>query len=342
MAIYPSLPVIVIACIAIPFITFFLGLIFYYMIRKLFARMQARKGPLFLVPGPLRPLLGSSRIFQPLWDILKLFYKETIIPETSNKKLFKAAPIFALACLIIATLFIPIAGHSPLDQFEFSLVLVLYFLMAVPLAIVTGGSGSSSPWGSIGSRREAQLMLAYEVPLIISVFSVSIITESLSLAQIVTFQSTPLRTFLLLNPFAALAALLSMLGLLHLKPFDVPEAEVEVVSGPLTEYSGKLLGIWEMVKVFLIFISVALFVNLFLGGGIVRNLLPTGPLSIIASVIVFLVEAGIVTFVYTVIHVANPRYRIGQSFSWFMKIPLVLAILGLIWSYVVKYVIMLV
>ena len=331
---------IVISCIVIPFIAFFLGIIFYYEIRKLFARMQARRGPWLLIPGPLRPLLGYSRLLQPLWDILKLLYKETIIPETANKKLFKTAPIFALGCLIVATLFLPIAGHSPFDQFEFSLVVVLYLLMVVPLALVTGGSGSSSPWGVIGSRREAELMLAYEVPLIISVFSVAIIADSLSLAKIVSFQNTPLRTFLLLNPFAALATFLSMVGTLHLKPFDIPEAEVELVAGPLTEYSGKLLGVWEMVKAFLIFISTALYVNLFLGGGMVRSLLPAGLPSIIASVIVFLVEAGIVVFVYTIVHVANPRYRIGQSFRWYMKIPLALAILGLIWAYVIKHLIM--
>lgn len=290
-----------------------------------------------LVPGPLRPLIGSSRLLQPLWDILKLLYKETIIPETASKKLFKTAPIFALGCLIVATLFIPIAGHSPFDQFEFSLVVVLYLIIAVPLAIVLGGSASSSPWGAVGSRREAELMLAYEVPLIISIFSVAIITDSLSLAEIVRFQTT-IRVFLLLNPFAALAALLSMVGMLHLKPFDIPEAEVELVAGPFTEYSGKLLGVWEMVKVFLIFISATFYVNLFLGGGVV-TFLPSGLAAIIASVTVFIMEAGIVVFVYTVVHVANPRYRIDQSFRWYMKIPLVLAVLGLIWAYMVTYLI---
>ncbi|MFQ6075378.1 MAG: complex I subunit 1 family protein [Candidatus Bathyarchaeia archaeon] len=337
MAVYPPLPVIVISCIAIPSIAFFLGVIFYYEIRKLSARMQSRRGPWFLVPGPLRPLLGFSRLVQPLWDVLKLLYKETIIPETASKTLFKISPIFALGCLIAATLFVPIAGRSPFDQFEFSLVVVLYLIMAVPLALVTGGSASSSPWGGVGSRREAELMLAYEVPLIISIFSVAMMADSLSLAEIVRFQNVPIRIFLILNPFAALAALLSMVGMLHLKPFDIPEAEVELVAGPLTEYSGRLLGIWEMVRTFLIFISTTLYVDLFLGGGVIRDLLPTGLPSILATIIIFFVQSGIVAFAYTIVHTTNPRYRIDQSFTWYMKIPLASATLGLIWAYAVAH-----
>lgn len=358
MAVYPPIPIIIVSCIAIPLIAFVLGVLLYYEIRKLFARMQSRRGPLLLVPGPLRPLLGTSRIFQPLWDILKLLNKETTIPETANKTIFKAAPYLALVCLIITTLLIPIAGHSPFDQFEFSLVLILYLLIAVTLALVLGASGSSSPWASIGSRREVELMLAYEVPLIISIFSVALMTGlpesglegviptlpgSLSLAELVRFQNVHYiqilgfkipALFLLLNPFAAIAALLAIAGKLHIKPFDIPEAEVELVAGPLTEYSGKLLGVWEIVKMFLIFVSTTLYIDLFLGGGIV-TLLPPGLPSIIASVIVFLIEAGIVVFVYTVLHTANPRYKIEQVFRWFLKYPLVLAILGLIWAYII-------
>ena len=332
MAVYPSIETAAFFMFSAPLVAFLLGVAYSYEVRKVFARLQSRRGPWFIVPSALRSTFGFSRTLQPLYDILKLLYKETLVPKSANKQLFKFSPYLALVCLIIATWFIPLAGYSSFGAFEFSLVVVLYLLLAVPIAFILGGAGSSSPWGVLGGRREAELMLAYEVPLVIGIFSTAIMANSLSLAEIVSFQTQRL-PFIFLNPFAAIAVFSALVGKLHLKPFDIPEADVEIVAGPITEYSGKLLGIVEAVRAILVFACVALFTNVFLQGGLVFS----GYISSLFSAILFIVQGFIITFLISLVHAANPRYRIDQAFAWYTRIPLAASLMGLVWAYAVKY-----
>jgi len=318
--------------ISAPVIAFLLGVAYCYEVRKVFARLQSRKGPWFIVPSALRPMLGFSRMLQPLYDILKLLYKETLVPTSANKQLFKIAPYLALISLVIATWFIPFAGYSSFGAFEFSLVVILYLILAVPMTFVVGGAGSSSPWGVLGARREAELMLAYEVPLVIGIFAAAIMANSLSLAEIVNFQKQRL-PFIFLNPFAAIAVFLAFVGKLHMKPFDIPEADVEIVAGPITEYSGKLLGIVEIVRTILIFVCAALFTNVFLQGGLVFS----GSLSPLFSVVLFIVQGSLITFFISLVHAMNPRYRIDQAFGWYARIPLATSLIALAWAYAIKF-----
>lgn len=344
------------ACIVIPIVAFFGGVLCWFAIRKFTARMQARLGPLLSVPKPLRPVVGSTRILQPFWDILKLFYKESVIPATARKRLFVTMPYVALICTILVTWFIPIAGVSPFDQFSFSLLVVMYLMVVVPLAFVVGGVASSSPWGVLGSSREVKLVLAYEIPFVLGVFSVALMAGfpaasgdllpslpgTLSLAELVVFQTTHQLNFfgvllpawfIILNPFSAAAVFLSLIGKIGLKPMDISDAEVEIVAGAYTEYSGKLLGIHEMVHTFLLFITTTLFVDLFLGGGAVR--VPFfGIPSLVWSIIVYAIMMVITLLVLSIVNTANPRFRIDQAFKWYLKLPLALAIIGLAWTYI--------
>jgi NADH-quinone oxidoreductase subunit H len=327
---------IVIGVISIP-VAFFLGVVYSYGLRKFTARIQSRRGPFFLVPPPLRPLLGISRVWQPFYDVAKLCYKETVIPEGARKALFKAAPYFAVICSIIAILFLPIAGFSALGEFDPSIIIVILVIIGVPLLVTVGGSASSSPWGVIGARREVEMMLAYEVPIVLSALAASITANyAHSFNGIIDFQKNHL-PLLLLNPFAAVAMFLGLMGKLNLKPFDIADAEVEVVAGPYTEYSGKLLGILEIAKIFLIFIVSTLFINLFLGGGIIGDL--TTPVSIVLSIIIYLVEAVFLVLVLSILHAANPRYRIDQGFKWYLRIPLILSIIAIIFAFATRIVI---
>lgn len=346
---------VVSACIVIPIIAFFGGVLCWFAVRKFTARMQSRLGPLLSVPKPLRPVVGSTRILQTFWDILKLFYKETIIPATARKKLFVTMPYFALICMIIATWFIPIAGVSPFDQFSFSLLVIMYLMLVIPLAFVVGGVASSSPWGVLGSAREVKLVLAYEIPFVLGVFSVALMAGfpaasgdliptlpgTLSLAELVVFQTTHQIDFLgillpawfiILNPFSTVAVFLSLIGKVGLKPMDISDAEVEIVAGAYTEYSGKLLGIHEMIRTFLLFLLVTLFVDLFLGGGVVRVAFLGIP-SLVWSILVYLIESIVVLLFLSIANAANPRFRIDQAFKWYLKLPLALAMTGLAWTF---------
>ncbi|MEM2942962.1 MAG: NADH-quinone oxidoreductase subunit H, partial [Candidatus Bathyarchaeia archaeon] len=134
--------------------SFFLGVIYNYEIRKVSARLQSRRGPWLIVPKPLRSSFGMTRLLQPLYDILKLLYKESLMPRTVRAHVYRSAPYVALICLASASLLTPLAGYSPFGSFRMSLVAVLYLLLGVPMAFILGGSSSPSPWGVVGSQRE--------------------------------------------------------------------------------------------------------------------------------------------------------------------------------------------
>ncbi len=356
MAVYLPLWETVIICFTLPVAGFFLGVLFQSLIRKFTARFQGRRGPWYIVPKSLRPVVGSTRILQPFWDIMKLMYKQTLIPSTAQRKIFMSAPFVAAASLIIAIWFIPVIGVSAFGPFEFSLIVTLYLMLIVPLTIVASGAASSSPWGAIGSYREVILTLAYELPFIIGIFSTAMLTGiltpvygglplipgSLSITDIVNFQASHSISFfgfkipaffIILNPFAAVAILMSLIGKLKIKPMDIPDAEVEVIAGAYTEYTGKLLGVYEMAKIFLLFVSLTLFIDMYLGGALI-TVDYLGVPSFIWSGIVFGVEAIILILIISVVNAANARFRIDQAFTWYMKIPLALSLIGLVWPYI--------
>jgi NADH-quinone oxidoreductase subunit H len=308
-------------------ISFILGIFYSFFFRKVYARLQARKGPLLIVPKEVRKVLGFSRILQPFYDVLKLLYKETLVPKTANKKLFKSAPCIALGGIILSVFFIPISNLSFLGHYKFSLIIVSYLLLIPSLSIIIGGYSSSSPWGAIGAHREVELMLIYEIVQILSIFSVAIIVNSFSISDIIEFQKNHM-PLIALNPFAAIAFLFAIVGKLRIKPFDIADASVEVVAGPETEYSGKLLGILELGRIFLIFIYTTLFIDLFIGGGIA--FLPQ---------ILFIFESLVLLFILALINAVNPRYRLDQAFRWYLKYQVPIGIMAIAWSYFMKFII---
>ncbi|MCD6510592.1 MAG: NADH-quinone oxidoreductase subunit H [Thermoprotei archaeon] len=305
-----------------PCISLIAGLAYSYELRKLLARMQHRRGPYLIMPRDLRRGLGVSRFWQPLYDIIKLWHKQTLIQESSIKTWFILSPIIALLLSIVSTWFLVIPGlNSPLSWTPLSAIIVFMILAFVPVFWVVGAASSGSPWALIGARREAELFLAYEIPLISAIISVAILASDLTIRGIVAKQGVP---YLLVNPLAGVAFMLAILGKLHLKPFDIPEADVEIVSGPFTEYSGKMLALIEVTKVLLLFQLSGLFVDLFLAGG--------WPSSNVLGALFFFALAAIVVFLLTLISALMPRYRIDQAVSFYTKLTLVISILSLAWS----------
>ena len=302
-----------------------------YWNRKLYARMQSRLGPLLVMYRELRNMLGSSRILQPLYDIAKLWGKQTIVPESARGVVFKAAPILALLAASAAVLVAPVCGLSALGFLEYSLIALIYLLTAVSFCWVVGAAASSSPWGAIGGRREAELFLGYEVPLMVSLFSAAILAGSESLNGLLEFQ----RAFLpaiLLNPLAAFAMFFAILGKLHLKPFDIPDAEVEIVAGPFTEYSGKLLSLIYFTRMLLFYLLPTVFVDAFLSGGLFfKGVLY--PLNIP----VYLGLCFLLMFLLSTIHAAMPRYRVDQGFKFYLKYVWPVAFAGLALSITLVY-----
>lgn len=319
--------------IVLPVSIFIFGVLLEYILRKISARVQFRLGPMFIIHNDLKPIFGSTRVLQPLYDVLKLFYKETIIPKTARKFLFIFSPVISLICLLFSSYFLSYFGFTLLGFNETSIEFIIYLIVCSTFFLIVGGLSSGSPWGIIGSKREIELFILYEFAFISSVFSIAILAGSFSVFEIVNTQ-VEYYPFILLNPFAAITLILAIIGKLHLNPFEIPEANVEVVAGQFSEYSGKLLALVLTSRYILLSILSILFVDLFLSGGIIIKTMYLQ--SIIINFIVFVILCIIVVIITSLIHLLTPRFRIDQAFSWSIKFLLPLSIWSIIFSFIIR------
>jgi NADH-quinone oxidoreductase subunit H len=205
------------------------GFVGEYVDRKLYARFQNRVGPPW---------------YQPLADSIKLLTKEVIIPAGADRVMFRLMPILSLAAAVAALFYIPLWSAAPgavLHAFEGDLVVVLYLLTIPTLAFFLGGWYSQSLFAAIGSVRALTQLFAYEVPLFMAVLAPSVIAGTWSLSGMATFYNDH-PALALTNLLGFAVALVALLGKLEKVPFDIPEAETEIVGGTFTEYSGRLLA----------------------------------------------------------------------------------------------------
>lgn len=283
----------------VPILGFILGAIFYWLFRKIRARLQARRGPPW---------------YQTFADILKLLSKESITPEVANKTFFYLAPLLAFTGYLVALLQLPIMGvHPPLPG---DLIVVLVFLTIPGIAIVLGGLSSGSTYGAFGSSREIALLVAGEIPFVISALVTAIQARSANILDIVSVQSQ-LGPMAFHYPFATISFVIGMLLKLGRKPFDIPDAEVEIVTGPYTEYSGSLLGLFEISNALRWFVVPAFAVCLFFSGGLGNPLL---------FIILCLALVVLVSFIDAI----NARYRIDQAFRSVLTWATLLALIDIV------------
>ncbi len=270
------------------------GLVVEFIDRKLYARLQNRQGPPW---------------FQPLADIIKLASKETIIPCEADSRIFRLLPVFALASASTAFIYVPVWGTKSLFPFEGDLIVVLYLLTIPTVTFFLAGWHSTSLFASIGSVRALTQLFAYEVPLFIALLGPALLSGSWSLSGISAFyMSNPLLA--LFNIPAFLVALVAVQGKLERVPFDIPEAETEIVGGTFTEYSGRLLAIFRMsIDVEMIVVSAilaAVFIPFFV---------PAIPLL---GFVVFIAKTLFIVFLLALMRTVLARLRIEQmiNFCW--------------------------
>ena len=282
------------------------GLVLKGLDRRLAARLQARVGP---------PLA------QPFYDLVKLGRKRTMVPDIAAEPVFLGAPLIGAVSMLLAAALVPIPGvytPSPL----LGDLLVLLYLLAVPaVVLMVAGSASGSPFGAIGFSREMALMIAYEGPLVLVVAAVALRTGSFSLADIVAYQQA--HGSFLFDPVmwpAILAFLAFYPANLGIVPFDIPEAETEVLEGPLLEYSGPALGLFKVMSALKAVVVLGLGVALFFPAA------PDGA----AGLLVYLAKLVVLMLIgVTVLRVSMGRMRIDQAFTFFLKWPLALSALSL-------------
>jgi len=251
------------------------GLLYEGIARKLTARMQNRVGP---------------PIWQPFFDWFKLMFKENITPRSGTGFLLTLCPVAAFAVSLTLVIFIPISGHA-LAYFRGNLLVFIYLSIMLSLSWAMAGFASGSPFGSVGSIREITQMFAYEFPFVVSLLTIGMVTD---------FTIKPFLAWQF--PLATLALLVSLQGKLNLPPFHIPDAEQEIVAGPLVEYSGARLGMFSLARAAGLFAFISLGAVLFFGG---------------AGFPMFWAVSFALLVLVTVIRTIFARIRIDQSFRLF-------------------------
>ena len=288
-------------------LTAVLGLFASWVDRKVTARVQYRVGP---------PLT------QPFYDILKLLGKETVIPAGAARTTFLAAPLLGIASVALVSTLLWVNTIQPTQSFLGDLIVAVYLLTLPSLCLIVGGFASGNPLASLGASREMKLVLSYELPFILAVVVPVIVSGfSLNLGEILLFQveNGPIA----LQPSGFLALLVTLLCVqakLALVPFDIPEAETEIVGGPLIEYSGAPLAVFRLTKNMLLFALPFFVMVLFMGGIRFEGVRPLWAL---------LKFVGIVAIV-TVVRNTNPRVRIDQAVRFFWGPVTVVALLAVV------------
>jgi NADH-quinone oxidoreductase subunit H len=224
--------------------------------RKFLAKMQLRIGPLYA--GKIEGIL------QLIADGLKLISKEIIVPSGADKPIFWATPIAFVATSAAVVALIPVAPGWVVANVNVGLLAAFAFLGFFPLFALLFSWASNSKYPFIGGLRALHQMIAFEIPFILSALSVVILSGSLNLSEIATSQ-TPF-WFIFFLPISAFVFYISSLAELERIPFDLPEAESEIVAGWLTETSGMIYGLLQLGTYVKLYALAALFVVLFLGG----------------------------------------------------------------------------
>ncbi|MCA9812980.1 MAG: NADH-quinone oxidoreductase subunit NuoH [Nitrosarchaeum sp.] len=249
--------------------------------RKMLAKLQLRVGPFYC--GKIEGIL------QLMGDGLKLISKEIIIPAKADKPIFWAAPVIFVGAAAAFVALIPVAPGWVVADVDVGLLAVFAVIGFFPIITILSSWSANSKFPFIGGIRALHQMVSFEIPLILSLLGVVILTGTLNLSEIAASQSSfPWIIFL---PIGAIVFFITMLAELERIPFDLPEAESEIVAGWLTEFSGMMYGLVQLGTYLKLYAFAALFVVLFLGGWNGPMIWPPFPEEIITKGI----EAGPIT-----------------------------------------------
>jgi len=241
--------------------------------RKMMAKIQLRVGPFYC--GKFEGIL------QLMGDGLKLISKEIIIPAKADKPIFWAAPVMFVAAAAAFVALIPVAPGWVVADVDLGLLAVFAVIGFFPIITILSAWSANSKYPFIGGIRALFQMVSFEIPLILSLLGVVILTGSLNLSEIAASQSNfPWIIFL---PVGAIVFFITMLAELERIPFDLPEAESEIVAGWLTELSGMMYGLVQLGSYLKLYAFAGLFVVLFLGGWNGPMVVPSLPLELIEN-----------------------------------------------------------
>jgi NADH-quinone oxidoreductase subunit H len=283
-----------------------LGLFASWIVRKVSAKVQYRVGP---------PLL------QPLYDVMKLMGKEILMPQEAQQTVFIVAPLVGFAGILLLSIMLWRISFAQ-TAFLGDIIVAIYLMTLPSLALILGSSASASPHAAVGTAREMKLIMGYELSLVLA-FIVVIIKTGGQISLVAIAGHTPALS--ISGMLAFVVALLCVQAKLGFVPFDIAEAETELGSGVLMEYSGALLAVWKLAQAVML-VGLPLFlVMVFLGG------FGTTGLSLVWGIGKYV----LILVLLILIKNTNPRLRIDQAmrFFWFycgitLVVAVILAMIG--------------
>ena len=290
-----------------------LGLVSYMIFaeRKIAGHMQARTGP---------NRVGPFGLLQPIADVLKLFFKEEFMPAEANKVIFTIAPMLAVIPALVTFSVVPFGPGPAMVGSDVNVGLLVFLAMSSlgVYAITLGGWASNNKYALLGGLRSSAQMISYELAMGLSTVGVLMLAGSLSLVDIVRAQQH--LWFVVLQPVAFGIFMITALAETNRAPFDLPEAEGELVGGFHTEYSSMKFGLFFLGE-FMNVISIScIAVTLFLGGW-------NGPGPASLGLLWFMAKLGALLFFFIWVRWTYPRLRYDQlmNLGWKVLLPLTLA-----------------
>ena len=284
---------------------FVMGTWYTYIERRLLGRFQGRLGP---------NRAGPFGLLQPIADAVKLLSKEAIQPESADHLLFRLAPVMMLVATFAAVAVLPFGAGTYVADLNIGILYISAVSGLTVIAILTAGWASANRYALFGSMRAVAGLLSYEVPVVLVLLAVTAFTGSMSLVDVVEAQRIP---YLVLMPLGAFVFFLGISAELNRVPFDLAEAESEIIAGYHTEYSGMQFGTFYLAEFTNVIVASAFFVILFLEGW-------RGPF--LPSYAWFFLKVGGVAFLFIWVRATVPRLRIDQvlNAAWKFLLPLAL------------------
>ncbi|MBA4495967.1 NADH-quinone oxidoreductase subunit NuoH [Paenactinomyces guangxiensis] len=277
--------------------------------------------------GPVR--VGPWGLLQTVADVFKLLIKEDIVPKKADEALFKIAPVIAFVPAFAVLAVIPFTDKIKFADFAVGLLYYMAISSITIIGILIGGWASNNKYALLGGMRSAAQMISYEIPLVMSVVGIIMSAGSLNLHEIVAAQE---KVWFIFPQFIGFVVfLIASISELNRTPFDLPEAESELVAGYHVEYTGFRFAFFMLAEYVYVFAMASLTTVLYLGGWNA----PFG-LTFIPPVVWFILKFGLIVFFLFWVRATMPRIRVDQLMQFAWKVLLPLALFNIFLSAVLK------
>ncbi len=301
-----------------------------YFERKVVGHMQVRLGPM---------RVGPHGLLQPVADMMKLLFKEDIIPSQADKPIFFSAPVISFFAVMSSLAVIPFSSGFSIANINVGLLFILAMSSISAYGIIFAGIASDSKYSFLGGLRSAAQVLSYEVAMGLSLVGVMMMAGSLNLWEIVQAQTAyPYGMFILPQLIGGTVFVIAAFAETNRTPFDLPEAESELVAGYFTEYSGFRFALFYAAEYVAMIVMASLGTICYLGGWtlppMITDFFPF--LLKVPGIVWFIAKVYICIFIYYWVRATIPRYRYDQLMGIGWKVLIPLSILNILVTGILK------